>query len=727
MLSKDKIRNTAIKVFSITAILLSSFTSFSQSRISGQVKDQKGQPLSFANVYIENTIDGTSTDSLGRFSFKTSAKGKQLLVVSSIGYFTTKDTVVINSRNITHNMTVKDNTVAMNEVVVTAGAFEANDDRKVAILKPLDIYTNAGAGGDIMGAIRTLPGTQAQSDQTGLFVRGGDASESIVIIDGMTVQNPFYSNSPGVSQRSRFTPFQFKGISFSSGGYSARYGQALSSVLELNTFDLPENSNANVSVGLTGAELSGTKKWNSSALELTGHYDNIQPFIKLAKSNLDFYEYPQGEGFSAKYTVQGANKDLLKVFARYENSSSGSYPPDPDHPGTFFPFGMKNNNGYFNSSYSHLYGKSLFRTAVSFSNNSDKIDWDTIPMSNDDWRIQWRGEELYSFSDKMNLLTGFEIQRYQYKQGVDVFSSQFNETIYAGYLETEWKPSKKLAIKPGVRFEHSKLLNTNNIAPRLAMAIGTGSFSQVSLAGGLYVQNADKKFLLAGYKPGLQKAIHYIANYQWVEDDRTFRIEGYYKTYSQLVHEIFDEPVKYNPSQWRPVYGEKINNEGSGYAAGIDIFWRDKASINNFDYWICYSFIDTKRLYENYKSKVTPSFVSKNNLNVLAKYFIESIQINLGLSYSYASGRSFYRPDFNTRDWSPDFHNFAFNLSYLLTVGRYFAVAYASVDNIFGKRHIYGYTYSTDGTVHFPVRPAFDRYVYLGFTISMTRFKKEEL
>ena len=137
----------------------------------------------------------------------------------------------------------------MQEVVITAGAFEANDENKVAVLKPLDIYTNAGAGGDIMGAIRTLPGTQSQSDQTGLFVRGGDASESQVIIDGMVVQNPFASNVPGVSQRSRFTPFQFKGMSFSSGGYSARFGQALSSILELNTTDLPESSNINFSAG----------------------------------------------------------------------------------------------------------------------------------------------------------------------------------------------------------------------------------------------------------------------------------------------------------------------------------------------------------------------------------------------------------------------------------------------------------------------------------------------
>src|SRR5664279_3891140 len=230
------------KPIALLIFLACGITGWGQSRISGMVKDDKGKPLGFARIYIENTIDGSTADSAGRYSFKTYEKGKQVLVASFIGYESTRDSILIDKKVLNHTIIVKEKVVNMQEVVITAGAFEANDENKVAVLKPLDIYTNAGAGGDIMGAIRTLPGAQAQTEQTGLFVRGGDASESQVIIDGMVVQNPFSSNVPGVSQRSRFTPFQFKGISFSSGGYSVRYGQALSSILELNTTDLPESS-----------------------------------------------------------------------------------------------------------------------------------------------------------------------------------------------------------------------------------------------------------------------------------------------------------------------------------------------------------------------------------------------------------------------------------------------------------------------------------------------------
>jgi len=706
-----------------------------QTRVSGQLKDSKNHPLPYASVSIENTIDGATTDSLGRFSFKTREQGKHVLLGTYIGYETKKDTITIKGSNIVHNMMIQEKPLMIREVVVTAGAFEANDDPKVAILKPLDIYTNAGSGGDIAGAIRTLPGAQAQTDQTGLFVRGGDASESSFIIDGMVVQNPFSSNVPGVSQRSRFMPFQFKGISFSSGGYGVRYGQALSSVLELNTMDMAEKTNLNFSAGLTGVELSGTVKWKKSSAEITGHYDNISPFLNLAKTNFHFFQVPTGGGFSTKYVLQPTQNDLLKIFLKYDISSSGTDVPNPYSSDiTYFPnagdsiigFGLKNSNLYFNSTYRYSLDKLIFRTAVSGSTNKDNINWGQLPGSNYDWRIQWRGEVLYNFNDHINLLAGSELQRYQFSQAFSTLSSVFNEFLAAGYAELEWKPFVWLALKPGLRYEHSVLLNRENMGPRLALAIGTGNYSQISLASGLFYEDPDKKYLFSGYRPNFQNAVHYIANYQWMRNDRTLRIETYYKSYNQLVFENLANSVKYDANPYRFVpFAENVNNSGIGYARGLEIFWRDKALIQNFDYWVSYSLIDTKRLYQNFRSSVTPSFVAGNNLNILVKYFINPLQINVGASYTYASGRPFYNPDFIVKT-SPDYHDLSFNMSYLTTIGKYFGVAYMGIDNIMNRKNIYGYQFSPDGTSH-NIVPAIYRSIYIGFTVSLTQFIKEEL
>ena len=117
--------------------------------------------------------------------------------------------------------------------------------------------------------------------------------------------------------------------------------------------------------------------------------------------------------------------------------------------------------------------------------------------------------------------------------------------------------------------------------------------------------------------------------------------------------------------------------------------------------------------------------MANNNLNLLVKYFIEPLQVNIGASYVYASGRPFYTPDFNVKK-SPDYHDLSVNLSYLTTVGKLFGVAYMGIDNILNRKNIYGYQFSPNGTSH-AILPALYRTVYIGFTISLSKFSKDEL
>ena len=203
------------------------------------------------------------------------------------------------------------------------------------------------------------------------------------------------------------------------------------------------------------------------------------------------------------------------------------------------------------------------------------------------------------------------------------------------------------------------------------------------------------------------------------------RIEGYYKSYDQLVREL---DAAYDPNPYRYIYG-RVDNSGNGYAKGVDFFWRDKASIKNFDYWISYSYIDTKRLYENFPEKATPDFASKNNLNVLLKYFIEPLQMAVGVSYAYSSGRPYYDPrsEVFLGNKTPDYHNLSLNLAYLLTIKNWFAVVYAGLDNITNRKNIYGYRYSMDGNILYPIEPPIYRSIFIGASISLSAFNKDEL
>src|SRR3546814_17667863 len=109
----------------------------------------------------------------------------------------------------------------------------ASDEKRGAELSALDIVSTAGAGGDITGAFRTLPGTQQVGESSGLFVRGGTGKETQQFIDCMIVSNPYYSDVPKLAHRNRFNHFLFKGTVFNSGGNSALHGKGLSGALIL--------------------------------------------------------------------------------------------------------------------------------------------------------------------------------------------------------------------------------------------------------------------------------------------------------------------------------------------------------------------------------------------------------------------------------------------------------------------------------------------------------------
>ncbi|MBY0434821.1 MAG: TonB-dependent receptor, partial [Cyclobacteriaceae bacterium] len=311
------------------------------------------------------------------------------------------------------------------------------------------------------------------------------------------------------------------------------------------------------------------------------------------------------------------------------------------------------------------------------------------------------------------------------KRSFDTFNSKFDETQTAVYTELEWKPIRKFGVKSGLRGEHSQLLNQFALGPRVSAAYKIGKQSQVSLASGIFYQNPNNRYLLANKSANFQQAVHYIANYQWITDKQTFRVEGYYKSYNQLIREL---NVPFNPNPFRFISGD-IDNSGTGFAQGIDVFWRDRKLVKNLDYWVSYSWLDTKRLFENFPSSATPTFISNHNLNVIAKYFIESLKVSVAATYRYATGRPYYNPNATEflKDRAPHFENFSLNLSYVTNIKKVFAVFYAGVDNVANRKNIFGYRYSADGTQSYPVEPPLYRSVFVGMNFSLSDFNRDEL
>lgn len=743
-------------------MLLLSVASMAQTRISGKVVDMKDKPIKGASVALENTLDGGTTDSMGFFSFETSETGNQTLVASDATHSSMGMPLTITGAPIT-GLVLKMRTAVLDAVTITAGSF-ASGSRAATVMSPLDIVTTAGSNGDVVKAMQMMPGTQQAATENGLFIRGGDNYEAAVIVDGIVTQSAFASGPPGMATRSRFNAFQYQGVTFSSGGYSARFGQALSGILELNSTDLPDKSNVNLGINMAGVYASGTKRWKKSSLDVGGNYNNLQPLYSLASINkgFTFKKVPQGGGAYARFAWQPNKNGIFKATFTGSYNESGITIPNQSsgiQTNRRDPFSMMDSSVEFVTRDKYVFGTATYKqmfgtkyslyTAASVSLDKNDNDFGSFPLETSEFRNQFRVEGKRFFNSRLSLLVGTDVQNYGLTKNMgmgfhnDSFTQNqsFYETVAAQYAELEWTPKYWLALRPGVRNEHSTLLNMDVVAPRFSAAIKTGPNSSASLAGGLFYQDANNNYYLAGLRPNMSYAVHYIANWQISKHDRTFRIEAYHKDYERLSLEDTANNM-YTGNRYRYISSFlRVDNKGYGQADGIELFWRDKKSIKNGDYWISYSYINTKRRYENMPVEATPTFIATHTLNLVGKYFVDKIHTNFSATYSFSSGYPYYNPtkvdplskDNFLSDKTPSFNNVALTVAYLHSFGKWFTVFYAQVDNILNTKNITGYRYAYDANGNgitgsqTAIRPALYRTVFVGVNMSLSQFSKDEL
>ncbi len=362
--------------------------------------------------------------------------------------------------------------------------------------------------------------------------------------------------------------------------------------------------------------------------------------------------------------------------------------------------------------------KWTLQSGVSYSFNRDNIEITGNQVLRKDNRWQGRLALTRDIFKNSTFVFGGEVQNYTYQNGFNQFLSAFTELYSALFAETEIYLSPKLAGRVGGRSEYSRLLNRWNLAPRLSLAYKTGKFSQISLASGSFYQNPEARYLYRNQNLNFEQSAHLILNYQWMKDERTFRLEGYYKNYQNLVRELNQVPFDADPNRFPSA---NTGNSGKGFAQGFDLFWRDKKTFNRVEYWISYSFLDTERLFQNYPSQAMPTFASKHNLSVVYKHFINKLNLDLNFTYSYASGRPYYNPNSEKfmQDLTPDFHNISLGINYLRAIGNTQCVFIASVSNLLNTPNVFGYRYSPDGSTRTPVNPPAFRSFFLGASITL--------
>ncbi|TAF27060.1 MAG: TonB-dependent receptor [Runella slithyformis] len=705
--------------------LLFPIIGFAQATVKGKVTDQKGEALPGANIQIEGSYDGASANEKGEYTFKTDEMGEKTLVVSVVGYQTNKQKVLLKAGENTVDFVLKESINTLSAVTITAGTFEASDEKRMVMLKPLDIVTTAGGGADITAVMQFLPGSNRVGEQEGLFVRGGSANETKTVIDGMIVQNPFFSSTPDVPQRGRFSPFMFKGTAFSTGGYSAQYGQALSSVLLLQTQDKTSDaSSLNLNANMAGLSATYTHKgWITGTL----YYSNLSPLFKLVKTNLDFEKIPESVGASITINQNLTKTSTLKVYGTYADGTSGLRFRSFEQPNESYVFSLRNKNTFINSSYRNTYndGKWILLAGLSYSYNKDLLNVGNTNGDRFDERTQGRivVNRLFGAEKTNTFSVGVEHHAIRLGNIYNQFNLKLNDNYSAFFAETEFYASPKLAVRFGLRGEYTSVIGKYNAAPRLSLAQKTGQYSQVSLAAGRFYQTPEKDYLYRNPTLNYELADHLILNYQRIKNDRTFRIEAFTKQYGQLV---FEQTTRFDPNPYRFPTGP-TDNSGKGFANGFDVFFRDKKTLKNADIWLTYSYLDTERRFRNYSQAVMPAFATNHNFSAVYKQFFPTLGLNAGLTYTYTSGRPVYAlgGSLQNPDITPSFQNLSFATSYIKAIKNHFLVFYLSVDNVLARKNVFGYRYSQDGTQRFEVKPLVYRTFFAGVSWSIGKLDQK--
>ncbi len=715
---------------------------FSQVTVQGSVKSPKGSPLTGVSVTLKDTYDGSTTDSLGQFHFATTEKGNHTLTANLTGYKESEQAIAIASESITVHFILKEEITALNAVVITAGSFEANDKKRATLLKSLDIATTAGANADISSTIQTLPGAQKIGESEGLFIRGGSAEESKIIIDGSVVNNFFFSSVPGISQRGRFSPFLFNNTVFSSGGYSALYGQALSAVLNLESLDIPDRSEVQAgisplfaSVGFQHVAAEKNSSWGANY-----GYTNLALYNTVIKQGPEMFKSPESHTLETNYRHRGVNGGLFKIYAYGNTSKLGMRRNSLDSLGLKNEFTLNNDNVFVQTSYKHFLGNGWkWYTAGSVSLNKDAIATtlknsanQSVPETNDFYLNKAtltinQSQQMFqvrSVMDKsLNNLNSirFGAELWNNRDSVDIqnsfglFGNRISDRYVATFMEADIYLSKNIAFRPGFRVENSSLLKRSNLAPRASLSIKTGTETQLSFDYGKFYQTPERRYLAKTSNIGFTRADHYIATYQWISTAYILRGQIFNKEYVNLL-------------KTDAVTNLATGNNGKGYARGVELFWRDRKTLKGLDYWISYSYLDTKRAYLTYPIMAQPAFAAKHTGSVVIKKFWVKHMFGINWSYNWATGRPYYNPNKPASEFLSDrtqaFHSNNFSFNWLTKVAKANAVVVVGINNVFNQKPIFGYNYSqrikdTNGDyVHEPVSLPAPRIIFVGMFLS---------
>jgi len=692
-------------------MLFSNVIAYSNNIFKGVVLDYNDKPIKNATIEINISNESTFTNESGYFEFDNIPYDTLILKISAYGFESVEFTAQKEEKNI---IVLSLRLLELKSVLVQGNRFATlrNYAAQKVSLTSFEVYTSPTAFGDLIGALRLSPGAQSSENDGRLYIRGGVPDESKVFVNEMMVFNPYTLKQRNVSTRSRFSPFLYQGISLQSGGYEANYGQALSGVLSMKTIDnIESRTDINItSVGVSSG-ISVNKK-SSSQMYFGIDYTNLFPYGTIFKDSYKWNKYfnnLSGE-FYGKFKL--SKKVSVKSYLNISSSSVDYSYINIDS--LQYSNNLSENYLWGQITVEYQQNKNLFWFFGSNFINSEFSGTDVNQLSdNVTTKIKFNNNKSYFRYSINNFIftSGFESiftgynQNYYYK---DNYLMSFDNFLLAHFYNIEYNINDNTSMSLGLRGEYSLLMQKHNIAPRFYLAKNLKKNSIISLSLGWYYQDPQNDYLKFNKQLDFENTFGSTLSYVYALKKSKFQLDIYYKKYNDL--------TTFNLEDFRPTL---IENKGFGYACGADIFY--KGNINNFEYIVSYSHVNSKRIYQNFSNYRFPALLSPNALKFDGKYWISQIKSLIGISYFIDSGSYSYFNDPTSTIKSPFRNNMNLDISYLPKRN---LIIHASIRNIFGQKNVYGYEYSRINNDYIPINTPSTRFYYIGIFLTISKYNK---
>lgn len=616
-------------------------------------------------------------------------------------------------------------TSQLSAITVFAGQYPTGE-APGAVLNSLEVVRTPGAGADINRALQTLPGVQIPDEGNALFVRGGDSFETATLVNGLRYPSATRLNAPAGNFAGTLNPFDARRISFASGGFGARFGNALSGIVDLDTLGVPAVSSVAVGGGLGALSLGLNGAYNDHAgLHLTATRTSTAPIFRLNGATLDYPEPPNGHdlGFAGAWEYRPGAE--VRVFGVEQLQHLALNANIPGQPGLFHSRSL---NRLGTVSWADAFGPWSYRASTGGGtlDRTEGLGANSVRTLLE--HRQFAGRVTYDSSDRLQLTTGLDGAREQTSLTKIIppvgsfagatFGAELPGTRWGAFAEadTAFAPHARAIL--GMRTDSSTLTRRTTVDPRLSLSWEPAKVVTLSLAGGVYHQIPDG-YNFFGDTGRLtlppMRVIQTLGAVQVGKAGRFIRVEVYTKDYADL--------VALNRT-YRPVGG------GAGRADGLDVFLKSDLP------WaasgrLTYSYVDTRRTDpDSGRIARAPFDVNHTAALLVDRAFGDWVA---SAAWRAASGRPF-TPIISG---APDGHGgtapvygapFSERLPSLfrldLSASRYRAindrlalVLYVSVNNLLNRRNVYSYEYSSDFSARSATPGLFGRSVYFGFTL----------